>query len=759
MVNKKIVLKLISAITMGVIANVMYIPVNYNSVYASSKIEQSEVVQSKDYQHNIPTLRNTFSDYFEVGVGLSEGFIESSDIHHDFLKYQYNAAVAGNFMKPDALQPVEGTFNFTNADKFLKYCEENNMKMRGHTLLWHSQIPQWFFEDPTDPSKPASRELLLSRLKTHIQTVVGRYKGKVDSWDVVNEVLSDSNGLRGDSEGSKWKSIIGDVDGDGYDSDYIEYAFRYAYEADPDTKLIINDYGIEGSNRKRDEMYSLVKRLLEKGVPIDGIGLQMHISMYSPSAQQIKECIENLSQLKTINPDFKIQVTELDMSIYNNSSETTKEVTQNILLQQASQYKKIFDVFKEEAKKDNLDLVVFWGGADDDTWLDNFPVKDRMDAPLLFDRNLQAKPAFWSIVNPKSQDRAYRQKLNIVNTTPVIGTSVDKKWSMTTAFDVDSYVYGTSGSTASVKALWDANNLYILADVNDSTISNKDNVKFLINNGYGEDKVFIVNRNTDTETVKVTSEDNGYKIQAKLPLDNISCAVGNKIGFDIKIDNYDSNGALNSSAVWNDYVDNGKLKSENSGILLFDKSPKLVEAKKGTPSIDGNIDDIWNTANTIKTEVNVQGNIADNADIRTLWDENYLYVLCEVSDSNLDKSSVNAHEQDSVEIFLDENNARASAYDSDDAQYRINYSNDHSGAGAINYDLLKSASKVTSNGYILEAAIPFKNIAKANEIMGVDFQINDAENGQRVGVNSWCDGTGLTWSTMNNIGNILLDDK
>jgi endo-1,4-beta-xylanase len=362
-------------------------------------IDDVVIIETKpaDFQRDIPSLKEAFKDYFPIGTATSPQFLKEG-LSSEFIKYHYGVLVAGNAMKPDALQPAEGNFNWSESDIYIKYAEENNMLLRGHTLLWHSQIPNWFFTDPADSTKPVTREKLLERMENHIKTIAEKYKGKVYSWDVVNEVISDSNGLRGDNEGSKWKSIIGDIDGDGYDSDYIELAFKYAREADPDAKLIINDYGLEGSTRKRDDMYNLVKRMLQKGIPVDGVGLQMHISIFGPSAKEIEECIEKFASLKELNPDFTVEVTEMDMSLYR-WMEGKKPITDELLQQQAKQYKDIFNVFREQAKKGNLSMVVLWGIADNDSWLDDFPIKGRGDAGLLFDRKLQAKPAYWSIVN------------------------------------------------------------------------------------------------------------------------------------------------------------------------------------------------------------------------------------------------------------------------------------------------------------------------------------------------------------------------
>jgi len=756
--SKKKRLKLMSLIIAGSLLSGIYAAVSCKPVFADTGdiLAQTQVVK-QDYQKDIPALKDVFKDYFPVGTELNPSMMDSSNPHSGFIKYQYNALVPGNFMKPDALQPTEGNFHWDDADKYVKFGEENNMILRGHTLVWHSQIPDWFFQDSTDKAKPATSEQLRSRMEKHIKTVVGRYKGKIKYWDVVNEVISDKSGLRGDDEKSKWKSIIGDIDGDGYDDDYIELAFKYAHEADPDATLIINDYGTEGSTRKRDDLYNLIERMLKKGIPVGGVGLQSHISMYNPSAGQIKDDIEKFSSLKKYNPKFTVQVTELDMSIYNSSNESTKIVTADVLTQEASQYKGIFDVYKDEAKNGNLGLVMFWGGSDDDTWLDNFPVKNRPDSPLLFDRSLQAKPAYWALVDP-SKANVFKQKTSASNGSPVIENTLDPKWMMGKPFDVNSYISGINGATAKVKTMWDSKNIYVFADVNDATISNNDGVDIFIDDGTGKYVKYSVKRNTDTDTVKVISTSKGYQIQAKLPLGTIQPKVGTELKFDMKVNDYDTYGILNSSVVWNDYVSGGTMKPENGGILVCNPESKSVETRKGTPTIDGNIDDIWGSANVISTDISLQGTNVAKAKVRTLWDKDYIYVLYEVTDSKFDKSSKNAYEQDSVEAFIDENNARTSAYDNDDAQYRVNYDNEQSGGGSRITDKFKSATKVTDNGYIVEMAIPLHNEAVANQIIGFDAQVNDAAGGVRNGINTWSDSTGQTWSTMSNVGNLKLVD-
>jgi endo-1,4-beta-xylanase len=344
------------------------------------------VVQVQD---DIPRLRDVLAGVLPLGAAVTPEMVDPSDPHFRLLTKHYGVIVAGNAMKPESLQPREGVFRFAQADKLVAFADRTGTRLRGHTLVWHNQTPAWFFEDPDDPAKVASKALLLQRLKDHITTVASHFAGEVDTWDVVNEVVSDRSGLRTGDEGSRWYEIAG--------PDYIEAAFRAARAADPNAKLAINDYNLESDRTKQDTMVELVKGMKERGVPVDVVGLQGHISLYGPSVDDFRQAIERFSAL-----GVKVQVTELDVSVYRGASEAKKDPTPDLMAQQARRYAELFAMFREEAAAGRLDMVVLWGTADDDTWLDNFPVLGRPDAPLLFDRNLQAKPAFWAVAGQEN---------------------------------------------------------------------------------------------------------------------------------------------------------------------------------------------------------------------------------------------------------------------------------------------------------------------------------------------------------------------
>ncbi|QDP41415.1 endo-1,4-beta-xylanase [Radiobacillus deserti] len=346
----------------------------------------------------VPSIHHFYEDSFPVGVAVEPEQLEG--IEGRIVDKHYNSIVAENVMKPISLQPEEGKFNWGPADKIVEFAEKNHMDLRFHTLVWHNQVPDWFFKDKdgnemvdeTDPKqREKNKKLLLKRLETHIKKVVKRYRDEVDAWDVVNEVIdpyaSNDRGLRE----SKWYQITG--------TDYIKVAFettrKYAGE---DAKLYINDYNTNESP-KREYLYDLVKEMLDQGVPIDGVGHQTHINVAWPSVESIRESIELFSSLGLDN-----QITELDMSVYpyppSGEYKSYEEIPQEILDLQGQRYQEIFDLFEE--MDDQISNVTLWGVADDKTWLDdrfNDQEVPGKDAPMPFDPNYNVKPAYWGIVD------------------------------------------------------------------------------------------------------------------------------------------------------------------------------------------------------------------------------------------------------------------------------------------------------------------------------------------------------------------------
>ncbi|HMB25038.1 MAG TPA: endo-1,4-beta-xylanase, partial [Anaerolineales bacterium] len=329
-------------------------------------------------QADIPSLYQTLSEYFPVGAAIEPDQLDS-EAHAQLLKQHFNSITPENVMKPGPIQPTEGDFRWTGPDALVAFAKENNMAVHGHTLVWHSQAAEWMFEDQDGKpleATPENKELVLKRMETHIREVVGRYKDDVNVWDVVNEVIDENE--EDCMRRSRWYELAG--------TDYIATAFKVADEVAPDAVLLINDYGLE-QPAKRTCMHDLVKSLLDQGVPVDGIGTQMHINIENPSVMAIEESIEVFASL-----GVKVHVTELDMSLYPDDTSSYTTIPDELLARQGHRYKEIFEVLKRHAE--SIGSVTFWGMADDHTWLKTFPTT-RLDLPLLFDEDLQAKPAYW----------------------------------------------------------------------------------------------------------------------------------------------------------------------------------------------------------------------------------------------------------------------------------------------------------------------------------------------------------------------------
>lgn len=324
-----------------------------------------------------PKLKEVFAKDFLIGAAVNLRTIVSQE---ELLTYHFNSITAENEMKFESLHPSEETYTFELADQLVAFARKNEMAMRGHTLVWHNQTTDWLFEDKD--GKTADRETVLQRIKSHINTVVGRYKQDIYAWDVVNEVIEDEGEelLRK----SKWLDIVG--------PDFIPKVFEYAHEADPSVLLFYNDYN-ESDPLKRDKIYKLMKSLVEQGVPVHGVGLQAHWNCYDPSLDDMRSAIEKYASL-----GLQLQLTELDVSLFRFDDKRTDLTLppESLLELQAERYEVMFKLLKEYQSE--ITSVTFWGAADDYTWLDDFPVRGRKNWPFLFDEWHQPKTAFRRIV-------------------------------------------------------------------------------------------------------------------------------------------------------------------------------------------------------------------------------------------------------------------------------------------------------------------------------------------------------------------------
>lgn len=328
-------------------------------------------------------LKDYYKDYFLMGVAVTPRSLQGED--SALIVNHFNSVTAENAMKMGPIHPTENEYYWKGADSIVAFAKRHGMKMRGHTLCWHTQAPNWMFKN--DQGGTVSKEVLLQRLKDHINAVVNRYKDHIYGWDVVNEVIDDRDSIF--YRRSNWYNICGE--------DFIIKAFEYAHAADPKAILFYNDYNTENP-KKREKIYQMVKRMKESGVPIHGVGLQGHWSINNPSREELQKSIDMFSSL-----GLQVQVTELDVSVYGGRQggqliqgrrDTTATFTPEMEEPQREKYKMVFDVFR--ANKDKITGITFWNVSDRSSWLDG---RGRKNFPLLFDRNRQPKKVYYDVVN------------------------------------------------------------------------------------------------------------------------------------------------------------------------------------------------------------------------------------------------------------------------------------------------------------------------------------------------------------------------
>ena len=334
-------------------------------------------------------LKDAYADYFTVGCAVNMANLNSPE-QMALITANFNSITAENDMKPQPTQPVEGKWNWENADRIANFARENKIGLRGHCLAWHAQTGDWMFHD--ENGGLVSKEVLFARMKEHIHTVVNRYKDVVYAWDVVNEAMTDDPNAEVPYRESIYYKIAGD--------EFIKKAFEYAHEADPNALLFYNDYN-ETNPAKRDRIYNMVKSMKAEGVPITGIGMQGHYNIQSPTEQEFREAIELYSQVVD-----NIHITELDVRINTGEQGGQLSVDQNgeeLVMTaeadsaQAAQYDMLFRVMRDH--KNVVRNVTFWNVYDGDSWLDRRSGNRQRNYPLLFDDNLKPKSSYYKVMS------------------------------------------------------------------------------------------------------------------------------------------------------------------------------------------------------------------------------------------------------------------------------------------------------------------------------------------------------------------------
>jgi endo-1,4-beta-xylanase len=344
---------------------------------------------------NVPTLKDALAKAFLIGVAVNDDVVSGSDSQTTaIVEKQFNSITAENVMKWQFIHPEPNKYNFEPADRFVTFGEKNKMFIIGHTLIWQNQIPDWAFKD--DAGNLLGRDAMLARMKDHIFTVMGRYKGRVNGWDVVNEALNDA----GPIHKSKWVETVG--------PDYVQKAFEYAHEADPNAELYYNDFSLD-QPAKLNACVNLVKDLKAKGLRIDGVGIQGHWALSYPSCGDVERFINAFAAL-----GVKVMVTELDIDVLPSATrymgadinvrfELQKKLNpyvdglpDEVQKKLADRYAELFAVLLKH--KDTVSRVTFWGVYDKTSWLNDWPIRGRTSYPLLFDRYYKPKPAFDAVI-------------------------------------------------------------------------------------------------------------------------------------------------------------------------------------------------------------------------------------------------------------------------------------------------------------------------------------------------------------------------
>ncbi|MCQ2555381.1 MAG: endo-1,4-beta-xylanase [Clostridia bacterium] len=721
-------------------------------------------IASGSIEKAIPSLRDVaeadFGADFIMGTSITGSEI-NDQVLLDLVKKHFNAITLGNELKPDAMfgysnnvcpGTVEAELNgekirvpkvdFSRAEKMLDYIKNWNdenpdkqIKVRGHVLTWHSQTPEWFFHEDYDAKEPyVSVEEMNKRHEWYIKTVlehfVGEdspYKDMFYGWDVVNEAVSDSTGTyRSDKENSSWWAVY-------KSNEFINNAFVFANKYAPESlELYYNDYNDCTPSKVKGIVELLKSVKATEGARIDGMGMQGHYDIDYPTMDAFEESARAYGEVVGT-----IMLTELDLKsqVYDGT-----EATLNIeYTKQAYKYKAIYDSLKklnEEGIVKPTGMTV-WGVIDGNSWLQAYTgvgggVTDGSpQCPLLFDDDYHAKPAFWAIADPT-------QLSPEVKMATIMQSTVDN-------FDMaDEMVIGEDKATA--KAIWNPGQLQFKVDVKDSTDDASDAVVLYL------DKYNSKSEGIKTKKIEIARADgettaDGYSVVINVELEEVESY--SSVGFDIVVVDGEEMTPFNDTS----------LKQESSSKFFADGVLKAcMFIPKGTAKIDGEMDDAWANAAEVSLDI-VSDSPEATATVKVMWDDEYLYTYATVIDPVLNKEAEEEHQQDSLEVFIDETNSKAGEYNKATKQYRINYANECSFNGeTCTQDNVNSFAKETENGYVIEAAFKWTEVTPSvDSVIGIELQVNDANATKaRVGNINWSDATNQSWSVPANFGIAML---
>lgn len=757
--------------------------------YCVTGVSMKKITKPKpEIEKDIPDWKTSVTE--SLGNDSIAGTaIMSSEISDDTLmelvEKHFNAVTLGNELKPDALfnyqigQSVDcktitfkGTelkvpvvndknenLDFSRADAMLeKILEWNNanpknkIRVRGHVLVWHSQTPEWFFHEDYDVAKPyVDKETMNRRLEWFISSVFdhyfgkaanGKYDGLFYGWDVVNEAVN-GNTYRDDKvipdesdtstsdtrhgSNSMWWRVY-------KSNEFIINAFKYAnHYAPEDVELYYNDYG-ETDNTKCEGIVKLINDVKHAdGTRLDAFGMQAHYNVDGFSAAQFKSVAK-----KYATAAGKVQLTELDFKA-SSTYDGTAATKESEYTKMAYCHKNLYEAIKALKTEGTIvSGLTVWGVIEPNSWLHSQSnvgggANGSAQCPLLFDGNYKAKPAYWAYVDA-SQLKPAIQKVTITEAKDgnIAG---------------ETYTIDQGAVQAEFVPVWDAAGLTVQVKVKDTTANNADAVTVYVDpdnsaSDIKPDKVTVAR----TAAAEIAG---GYQATVKVPMENLK--VAQQIGLDVVVNN---DGKTES---FNDLT--GKQESSSKYYAVATMKPGIEKIPYGTISVDADADAAWDNAVNIPLTINKDSEASANA--KVLWDDDNLYVYATVKDAVLDKTGAQTHEQDSLEVFIDEDNGKTASYGEDDKQYRINYNNEQSFNGKkCLAENVKSATKTIVGGYVVEAAFKWTDIRPANGTkIGLDLQINDAKGGKRTGTLSWYDETGMGWSGSNVYGTVELTGK